>query len=102
MKLIKTLYEINYDFGYNHPTTFKNTTIWVRGDFHTDESKWDNFRVVANPYSFFNKGSIPVNNKEEGIKFIDDLIKKWETGSNDLRIEDRDKKINDILNGNKK
>ena len=36
---------------------------------------------------------------EEGEKFISEFKMKWETGSNDLISEQRDKKLNEILDG---
>jgi hypothetical protein len=35
--------------------------------------------------------------QEEGIKWCEDFKMKWETGSNDLVSEVRDKKLNEIL-----
>lgn len=37
---------------------------------------------------------------EEGDKLILEFKMKWETGSNDLISEQRDKKLNEILDGN--
>lgn len=36
--------------------------------------------------------------KELAMDFLTEFKEKWETGSNDIRQERRDKKINDILN----
>jgi hypothetical protein len=38
-----------------------------------------------------------VKTQEEGIKWCEDFKMKWDTGSNDLVSEVRDKKLNEIL-----
>ena len=38
-----------------------------------------------------------VQTEEEATKWCEDFKMKWETGSNDLLTESRDKKINEIL-----
>ena len=38
-----------------------------------------------------------IKTQEEGIKWCDDFKMKWDTGSNDLVSEVRDKKLNEIL-----
>jgi hypothetical protein len=38
-----------------------------------------------------------VKNPEDGVKFCEEFKMKWETGSNDLISEIRDKKLNQLL-----
>lgn len=40
-----------------------------------------------------------MDNKQKGIDFITEYKDKWELGTNDTRQENRDRKINDVLDG---
>jgi hypothetical protein len=62
----------------------------------------DDIRTTNNSQSYMCVSSITscgkkVNSSEEGLKFIEEFKMKWETGSNDLLSEVRDKKLNEIL-----
>lgn len=84
----------------------------VYGVFNTQKVHWDYYVISHNSNSMTSEicqinGSITtdrimkfgkkVNTKEEGISFITEYKDKWEMGTNDTRQENRDKKIDDIL-----
>jgi hypothetical protein len=54
-------------------------------------------RTTSASYDTIEAFGKQVNNKEEGVKFIEEYKCKWETGLNETTQEMRDKKIGEIL-----
>ena len=111
-----------FDYGLQNASTTVDINLVVFGIFDTSSVKWTYFITsvaISTNSSFISSdvhGSsrmnqsfsplsiygietygLQVKTKEEGIKWIDEFKMKWETGSNDLVSEQRDKKLNEIL-----
>ena len=120
MKYIRQLHKLKPS-GFTRTIDNKQVDIYlsVFGIFDTEKVHWSyyycscydsgNHTYMTNDCSKSPSSSCYANSTnmayaytcktpEEGLKWCEDFKMKWETGSNDLISEVRDKKLNEILN----
>lgn len=120
MKYIRQLHKVK-PTGFTRYFDGKSYDIYlsVFGIFDTEKVHWQyyyssfydngNHTYMTNDCSKINANSsyanlsnisaygFPCKTPEEGLKWCEDFKIKWETGTNDLLTEVRDKKLNEIL-----
>jgi len=112
-----------FEYGMSTGSSIVDINIHLYGIFDTNIVKWTYFissvvqhgnsNYISNDiqsgsskisgqfttHSVFNIETfgLQFKSKEEAIKWVEDFKMKWETGSNDLVSEQRDKKLDEIL-----